>query len=413
MIKSSISLAYVGSLVPDAPPYINKAFSRAGNMCQDLLIKGFLKAGLSPSLLLSLRPVPSFPGSQQLIYPPVSKTMIEENILLDFLPFINITPLKQLSVGFSALFYLLRWGRRKQNIARKKVIYTYNISVPPGIFTLLGAKLTGSKAIVMVYDIGVPGVTVPNSFFYRIDYWLHKKTLPLFDGLVVITDAIVNDFAPKVPHLRIEGGISNDLITQYQKTTATSRRNQDCFTIATAGRLDDLNGINEILEAFASINNTSFRLHIAGIGPLEGLVRDAAEKDSRIIFHGFLPFEQIIKLYVTSDLLINMRLTQRINTCYFFPSKIMEYLASGVPVVTTCPGNMAVEYGEFAYLLHNETAEALAYMLLAVASLPKEKRRERGKAAQLHMAKYKTWDVQAEKIVHFLDCIANNNQEHI
>jgi glycosyltransferase involved in cell wall biosynthesis len=395
------TLVYVGSIVPDEAKYTNFAFSRAGNMCQLSLLKGFISAGFYDIKVLSLRPVASFPRSRQIIYP--AAKILLDSIRLNFLPFINITPIKQLSVGLSALWHIARAAWFKNNNAQQNVIFSYNISVPPGIFALLGARVTGSKAVAMIYDICVPSETAPDNFFNRIDFWLHKKTLPLFDGLIVITDSIANDFAPNRPFLCIEGGISNDLISKYQAIAATAVKDNSCFTIVSVGRLDEINGINEILGAFTLIKDKEFRLHIAGTGPLETTVKRAAANDTRITYHGLLPFDKVLALYMSADVLVNMRLTQQISTRYFFPSKTMEYLASGVPLITTCPGNLAAEYGEFAYLLHNETPQALSQLIKMVAALPEQHRRERARIAQNFMAENKTWDHQAKRITRFLE----------
>src|SRR5690242_2707860 len=101
--KSKVfSLAYVGSIVPDEQPYHNIAFSRAGNMCQLALLKGLIKAGLPPTTVLSVRPSETFPRSRQILYRNSCKTT-ENDISLDFIPFINITPIKQLTIGISTL----------------------------------------------------------------------------------------------------------------------------------------------------------------------------------------------------------------------------------------------------------------------------------------------------------------------
>lgn len=394
-------LTYIGSVVPDEAKYINAAFSRAGNMCQLSLLKGFINAGLSDVKVISLRPVASYPRTRQIVYS-LTRAWFD-GLCLKLMPFINITPLKQLSAGLSALWYILREAWQKRCDCKHSVIFTYNISVPPGIFSLIGARLTGSKAIAMIYDICVPGETAPDGLINRIDHCLQRITLPLFDGLVVITDAIAIDYAPKLPCLRIEGGISRELISQYEAMAISTVKDSGLFLMAYAGTLDDANGIYEILEAFALIKGSTFRLHIAGAGPLEGFVKEAAVKDTRISYHGFIPFDDVLKLYAVADVLINMRLTQRISTRYFFPSKTMEYLASGVPLISTCPGNFEEEYGEFAYLLHKETPEALADLVVKVAALPREQRSARGKAARQYMTRYKTWDAQAARIVCFFD----------
>lgn len=403
-----MKLLYIGSVVPDESPYINKAFSRAGNMCQIELLKGFIKAGNTPSTILSLRPEVSYPRSRKMFFRPAS-ALLENNICFEFFPFINITPIKQFSIGIAAFFSILFWGWRTRKTSQR-IIYTFNISVPPGIFILLGAWLTKSKCVAMIYDICVPGETAPVTFFNKLDYWLHKKTLPLFDGLVVITDAIAKDFAPYVPYLRVEGGIKPDLLNQYPDSEDFRNHDPDYFTMIAAGRLDEVNGINEIISAFSLLKGEKYRLHIAGSGPLENFVKSSAAQDPRIQFHGFISFNEVLKLYASSDLLLNIRLTQRIDTRYFFPSKTMEYLASGVPVITTCPGNVTKEYPELAYLLYDETPEALANLILKVEMTPVERRLARAKAARDYMVSHKTWDVQALRISQFLRQISGATQ---
>ena len=121
-----------------------------------------------------------------------------------------------------------------------------------------------------------------------------------------------------------------------------------------AGGLEVANGVLELLEAFSLIRSNKYRLRIAGMGPLEHEVREAAEKDQRIEYCGFLPFDKVLDLYDSADVLINMRLTKTLNTKYFFPSKLMEYLTSGVPVITTCTGQTEDEFRDFVFLLKDE-----------------------------------------------------------
>jgi len=397
------NLLFVGSIVPDNKKYITSAFSRAGNMCQIALLKGLLNAGVSISKVLSLRPVPSFPRSRNIIFNYAS-TVIDDSIKLDFIPFINIVLIKQLSIGFSALCSILCWGWRMRR-SEQRIIYVYNISVPPGIFVVLGAWLTKSKCVAMIYDLYVPSETAPATFFNKVDFWLHKKTLPLFDGLVVITDAISEDFAPGVPSLRVEGGISSDLVEQFSAIESEVTRNESIFSIVAVGSLDDVNGFREILDAFKLLQGDRYRLEIAGAGPLESIVRDAASKDDRIRFHGLLPYQDVLKLYAKADVLVNMRLTQRINTRYFFPSKMMEYLTSGIPVISTCPGNIENEYGSFAFLLTLETPEALSHLIRTVADIPVSERLARSRAARDYVIANKSWDVQSKMIVEWFDIL--------
>jgi len=394
---------YVGSVIPDDPLLITPAFSRAGNMSQHYLLSGLKRNGVLVDKILSVYPVPSFPTTKRLYFPK-SQFQLDNELNIDTIPFVNVTPIKQLSLGIASYFEIVRWGRKAGPV--DKIIFTFNISVPPGIFLLEAARRIGALVVAMIYDINVPGETVPRTLPFIIDFWQHKKTLQRYDGLVVITKEIARDFAHRVPYICVEGGIGPDLVEQYRALEKTATLDSDHFVVVAAGGLKEANGIREILLAFCLLKDDAYRLHIAGTGPLEGLVKDAVQKDPRISFHGFLRFDEVLKLYAAADVLVNMRLTQRVNTRYFFPSKTMEYLASGVPVITTCPGDMAKEFGAFAYLLHEETPVALADMIKKVATIPAEQRVARGKAARQYMIEHKTWDVQANRIAHFLSEIS-------
>lgn len=397
---NEVELAFIGSIVPDKPAFQTSAFSRAGNMCQQNLLLSLMHAGLHPSIILSFLPEQSFPGGRRLW---IGKEQISfsQGMSINLLPFINITPLKQIMIGIGSLWALLLWGWRNRR-ATHRIVYTFNVSVPSGFFTLVGARLTRSKAVAMIYDISVPGETVPFKFSWRLDFWLHKRLLPCFDGLVVIADSIIDDFAPGIPFIRVEGGIRDELLCRSPNFIRTQISDESSFVIVSAGGLKEANGVLELLEAFALIRGNKYRLKIAGIGPLEQKVREAAKRDPRIEYCGYLPFDKVLALYDTADVLINMRPTKTLNTKYFFPSKLMEYLASGVPVITTCTGHVEEEFGDFVFLLKDETPQGLANLIEYVASLDPQFRVDKGMMARNYICTHKTWDAQGHRVVNFI-----------
>jgi glycosyltransferase involved in cell wall biosynthesis len=93
-----------------------------------------------------------------------------------------------------------------------------------------------------------------------------------------------------------------------------------------------------------------------------------------------------------------MRLTKAIRTKYFFPSKLMEFLASGTPVISTCPGHVEEEFGDFLFPLKNETPEGLAAAIRHAETAAWETRREMGQRARAFMLANKTWRVQTARI---------------
>ena len=71
-----------------------------------------------------------------------------------------------------------------------------------------------------------------------------------------------------------------------------------------AGRLIYLKGIRQMLEAFSRIENENCELHICGTGDMADYVKEQAQKDSRIIYHGKLNSEELAKQYQDCDVLL-------------------------------------------------------------------------------------------------------------
>jgi glycosyltransferase involved in cell wall biosynthesis len=395
-----VALAFVGSLVPDEPEFHNPAFNRSGNMFVTNLLLALQHAGLIPSLILSVPPLPSFPGSRRL-WSGKKVTSVANCLQIQRLPFLNITPIKQLSVGLFTIWGLLCWRWKTRHIPHH-VVYSFNLTVPPGLFILLGARLIGARAIVSLADINVPGETVPSSLAWKLDFWLQRQLIPNFDGTVAVVDEIMKDFAPGRPYIRVEGGITQEVLERTSDRFRIPKLMGSPFTIVSTGSLNEINGIGVIMQAFALLEGDHYRLRVAGMGALEGAVKEAAAKDPRIEYCGFVSFEEVLALYNSADLLINMRLTKALNTQYYFPSKLMEYLASGVPVITTCTGHVEEEFGDFTFLLKDETPQGLADLIQCVATLKPAVRFDMGRRAREYMRANKSWDAQGMKIVEFI-----------
>jgi glycosyltransferase involved in cell wall biosynthesis len=173
-----------------------------------------------------------------------------------------------------------------------------------------------------------------------------------------------------------------------------------------AGGLDEANGIRMALEAFSLLRGAHFRFRIAGDGPLAAAVRCAAATDRRIEYLGFIPFERVLSLYSQSDVLMNLRITRALDTRFLFPSKLMECLASGTPVITTCTGHVEHELGGLVWLLRNEQPQDLARLIETVSHEPADVRLERAARARAYVAANKTWRAQAERVRVFLADLA-------
>jgi glycosyltransferase involved in cell wall biosynthesis len=391
--------AFIGAVVPHGEAYNYPALSIAGNLWQLRLLAALGECGLTCTSILSVRPVASFPRLRRLWFSSADRKL-SEDLDAHYLAFANLGPVKALTLALSNFIGIVCWGWRHRT-EKYKFVLTYNVSAPNGLSTLLGARIVHAKAFAVVADLPVPGHgIVPGTLARRVDFWLQTKSLPKFDGLIVLTEDIARDFAPATPFLRMEGAIDGPLMESLGD--APQLGTDRSFVLMYAGLLNAFDGIPLLLEAFSSLPGNNYRLIIVGKGPEQAKVEGEARRDPRILYKGYVTHEEVLELYSTADLLINPRPSGPLSARYVFPSKLIEYLASGRPVLTTATADVVEEYGRFAYVLRDETPQGLATAIEKVASLPEEERLGLGRAARQHMLKDKTWKVQGERVTGFI-----------
>ncbi len=267
---------------------------------------------------------------------------------------------------------------------------------------LAASMIMRAKLIASINDVHVPGITVSKTLLSRFDYYFQRLTIARLDGIVAVSDSIVSTLAPGRDFLRVEGGISKESERAEPINGDFDGDSTRAFRLVAAGSVDELNGVEEILEALSHIDRKNIEVIIAGAGPLVDHVVRASYKDSRIKYVGFLSFKEVLKLYQTADILLNIRITRRVNTDFFFPSKLMEYLASGTPVISTCTGHVESEFGSICYLLKDETPHGLARLIEQVLDIPRTDRQKVGRDARRFMLDQKTWPRQGQRVAEYI-----------
>jgi glycosyltransferase involved in cell wall biosynthesis len=391
----------VGSLVPDDAEHRTAAFSIAGHLFQKHALEALETAGLPADLVLSLRPVPSFPRGRRLWYRG-GRLRVGDSLQVDLLPVFNLQPVKSLLAGLSCLCRLLVWSTRHRG--SDCVLLAVNLSDPPGLFTWFAARLSRSRLVGWILDIHEPGQLVPDTLLRHLDVRLHRWLVPRLDGLVVVADQIARDFAPGRPYLRIEGGVDG-----RRFAVAPQRPSPDDGTrplrMLFAGSLEPFNGVDLLLESLALLGS-GVELTVAGAGSLEERVRSTAARDPRLRFLGMLPADELPAVYGRSDLLLNIRPTRDLTTRYYFPSKLIEYLASGCPTLSTCTGHVEEELGGFLFLLRDETPQGLASRVREIAATPAAERERLGRRARQYVLEEKSWEAQGRRLADYLRQVA-------
>ena len=169
-----------------------------------------------------------------------------------------------------------------------------------------------------------------------------------------------------------------------------------------SGNLSRRYGIIELLEAFLRIDKENYRLWICGRGDGEKDIREMAKEDKRIVFLGVVNHDEVLHLQRRATVLINPRSSKGEYTRYSFPSKTMEYLASGTPTIMCHLPAIPTEYDKYIYYIEKENADGIKKKLIEVCEKPQQELDEFGAKASEFIRTQKNAYIQAQKIVNLI-----------
>lgn len=173
-------------------------------------------------------------------------------------------------------------------------------------------------------------------------------------------------------------------------------------TILYTGNLGVRYGIKDLVDAFQMINNPDYRLLIRGDGECKDYVKKVEKEDSRIRYVERLSRIDLLKLQREATLLINPVHKTTKFTRYFFPSKTMEYMASGTPTLMSELDCLPEDYKQHLYFFDDESVEGMAKKIEEICSKPQEELDAFGKAASEFILENKNAVAQVKKILEAL-----------
>lgn len=81
------------------------------------------------------------------------------------------------------------------------------------------------------------------------------------------------------------------------------------------------------------MSDDRFELYIAGFGELEGYIKDCGSKCDRIIYRGKLPYDEVLAMECSCDIMTAMYSPNVVNHRYAAPNKLYEAMMLGKPVI--------------------------------------------------------------------------------
>lgn len=331
--------------------------------------------------------------------PPVNREVLQKRIVrlpreteggacYRYIPAIRNPVLKAAAVGFGTFFQTVRLAGKDSAV----VVDCLNRTT--ALAALLAARLRGKRCVGIVTDL--PDMLGGSGFSKKIANFVIRHCT----DYVLLTQAM-NDYLNHdgKPYVILEG--HSDIA--MEKQLPSPERKKSPRVCLYAGGVSKQYGLENLVEGFRKANLPDTRLEIYGPGDyVPELCRIAAE-DPRIFYGGMLLNSEIVEREMAATLLVNPRPTGEEYVKYSFPSKTMEYMSTGTPVLTTVLPGMPREYYPYVYLLEQETAEGIAQKLRQILAQPAQTLFQKGLAAREFILKEKNNVRQAGKILAMLE----------
>lgn len=372
----------------DNPGFAVQKFSR-------LLVKGFIENG-TETVALSNPPITrKYTDDLWVNY----EGGLEKGIIYKYIPFVNLPVLKHICVLFYTFFYVLFWGMRNR---KDKAVICDVLCISSSLGALIASKLCGLKSVAVVTDIYEQMVgeksTGFNAFLKDLAGTLNKKYVTSFNRYVLLTEAMNEIVNPNhKPYVVMEGLCDLDIPDFLEVKQKSSPR-----VIFYAGGIESKYGVQMLVEAFKMLEIDDVELHIYGNGTYVDTLNAEALIDKRIKYFGVKSNKEIVQEELKATLLVNPRFTTEEFTKYSFPSKNMEYMVSGTPLLTTNLPGMPKDYHPYVYLFDNETVEGYADTLRKVLSMPLDELQMKGIKARQYVLKYKNYRTQTLNVMTVL-----------
>lgn len=259
---------------------------------------------------------------------------------------------------------------------------------------LLAARLRGRRCVGIVMDL--PDMFSNGKKFYKAwGNWVISHCTEY----IVLTE-MMNDYINPTgkPYVVLEGQAD---IVMMERIPSLEKK-ESPRVVLYAGGVSREYGAQIMTEGFRMANIPNAQLHVYGPGDYVEELQEIARKDSRIFYGGMLLNSQIEEKEQQATLLINPRPTHEEFVKYSFPSKTMEYMASGTPALTTRIPGIPKDYEPHLYFIDEETSQGVARALEEVLSFSDEELFAKGIGAREFILTTRNNVIQAEKILDML-----------
>lgn len=359
-----------------------------------LVEKGFEKNGINIDAI-SLVPLPQ--NNAPFIFH-FFKSEKERNVYYRYVPYLRFPPIYYAYVFIYVLVFVFVWCLRNR---KECVVFGDVLSPFICLAVSLSTRLAGANRVAWVTDM--PGMNGTQCTHYDDMNFLGRlqiRSLKKYSAFIFLTQETNRELNPNNrPYIIMEGLVDPDV-----KPLGNLKKNET-RDILYAGGLDESYGLGYLCEAFSNIMDEDVRFVIYGDGPYKSKIEGYAAADCRIDYRGTAPNHVIVEAERKAMVLVNPRFTGAEYTFYSFPSKNMEYMVSGTPILTTKLAGIPDDYEPYIYTFDEETVEGYERTLRNVLNKSEGELRAFGAAAQRYILDNKNATVQVKKVLKMVNTL--------
>ena len=351
--------------------------------------------GMTKTHKVNVEAVTSIPVSRdthsELVFKATEDT--EEGVIYHYLPAVNVRKIRDIVTVVISFLKTIKIGIKKRKIA----VVSDVLNAPVAMGTYLASKVIRCPYIITVTDD--PELCGCGLLYKKTSYYLIKKC----SAYIFITGKMNERYnVAGKPYLVMEGLVDINEIDSSKDEHINQRDNSDKFIVMYTGSIHRIYGIGNLIGGFVDAEIPNSELHIYGDGDYREEIKQICKNNENIKYFGTVLASEVVERQKEASLLVNPRPTNEEYVMYSFPSKNMEYMVSGTPVLTTDLPGMPEEYKNYVYVLKDYSKAGIKEKLVELSKIDSTDLTNTGNKAKDFVLNNKNNVVQAEKIIELI-----------
>lgn len=358
--------------------------SYAANKYNRLLCEGLAQNGIRVEAF-ALLPVTRSNCKKILV---CKKTEKSGDLTIRYMTTVNLPVIKHILRCISSFFRVL--------FAERGTVVLFDLfAVSANIGMNAAAKIRRFERACIITDM--PVHLTSSTMRLRIE----NKLIADATAYILLTEQMKERVVPgRKKAIVLEGHIDHNAV-RVEETFGDAHELSQRIVLY-AGALHRRYGIADLVDAFLACHKQDEILQLYGSGDYVDAIKEIAKENPCVQYCGVKPNSYIVEAEARASLLVNPRTCEGEYTKFSFPSKVLEYMVSGTPVLMAKLPGIPDEYFDYVYTFDDRDPAGLATSLRMVLDKDAHEIIDLGHQARKFVLKNKSNVTQAKKIVEWL-----------